>query len=225
MSDLTAVDILMLPDATMIERARELNTQMHQSVPDGFALDAHHRPHITLLQRYVRTSELTPVFDVVADAIGAADPDALQLRGVRVAHMQVASQAGMGLAGLVVEPSQAVLDLQRSLIAAVEPFAAQGGTAAAYVTTAEAPEINADTIEYVERYVPDHSGNNFVAHVTVGLAQLDFLTDLESRPFDAFTFHPAGFAVFQLGNNGTAQREMQTWDFTQTGRSPSGRQS
>ncbi|THA26978.1 hypothetical protein E4198_22025 [Streptomyces sp. RKND-216] len=223
--DLTAIDILMLPDATMIERSRVLNTQMRQSVPDGFRLDAHHRPHITLLQRYVRTSELTRVFAAVAETISSADPDALQLRGVRVAHMQVTSQAGVGLAALVVEPSQAVLDLQRSLIAAVAPFAEQGGTAAAYVTTAQAPEINADTVEYVERYVPDHSGDNFVAHVTVGLAQLDFLADLESRTFDAFTFHPAGFAVFQLGNNGTAQRELKTWDFSPKGKTPRGRQS
>ncbi|MEU3282995.1 hypothetical protein [Streptomyces antibioticus] len=217
MSDLTAVDVLMLPDATMIERARALNARLHQSVPDGFTLDAHHRPHITLLQRYVRTSDLSHVFGAVEDAIGSADPEALPLRGARVAHMPVTSQAGMGLAGLVVEPSRAVLDLQRSLIAVVAPFAVQGGSASAYVTTAEAPEINADTIEYVERYVPDHSGDNFVAHVTVGLARLDFLAELESEPFDAFTFHPAGFAVYQLGNNGTAQRELQTWGLTRTG--------
>ncbi|MEV6106423.1 hypothetical protein AB0M28_17120 [Streptomyces sp. NPDC051940] len=212
MSDLTAVDILMLPDETMLEQAGALNAQMRTSVPDGFALDARHRPHITLLQRYVRTSELERVFDAVAGVIGAADQGSLQLRGVKVAHMEVASYPGVGLAGIVVQPGQGVLDLQRSLIVAVEPFVAQGGTADAYVITEQEPEINENTIEYVERYVPDHSGENFIAHVTVGLAGLDFLADLESGPFDAFAFHPAAFAVFQLGNNGTAQRELRTWD-------------
>ncbi|MFI9187611.1 hypothetical protein ACIGXG_36025 [Streptomyces goshikiensis] len=212
MSDLTAVDILMLPDETMLERAGALNAQMRTSAPDGFALDARHRPHITLLQRYVRTSELDRAFDAVASVIGAADQDSLQLHGVKVAHMKVDAYPGVGLAGLVVQPSQGVLDLQRSLIAAVEPFVAQGGRADAYVMTEEEPEINEPTIEYVERYVPDHSGENYIAHVTVGLARLDFLADLESRPFDAFAFHPAAFAVFQLGNNGTAQRELRKWD-------------
>jgi hypothetical protein len=209
MSDLTAIDILILPDETMLGRATALNEEMRESVHEGFALDANHTPHITLLQRYVRSADLDRAFEAVAAVIDAADPGALELRGVKVAHMEVAAEPGLGLAGLVVQPSQGVLDLQASLIAAVEPYVESGGTADAYVTTAEEPEINEDTISYVERYVPDHSGENYLAHVTVGLAKLDFLTELESRPFDAFAFHPAGFAIFQLGNNGTAQRELK----------------
>lgn len=212
MSDLTAIDILMLPDETMLQRAGALNEEMRKSVPDGFALDAHHTPHITLLQRYVRSADLDQVFAAVEGVIGSANPAAIELHGVKVAHMEVAAQPGAGLAGLVAIPSQGVLDLQASLIAAVEPFVEAGGTTAAYATTAEEPEINADTIKYVGSYVPDHSGENFLAHVTVGLAKLDLLAELESKPFDVFPFHPAGFAVFQLGNNGTAQRELKRWD-------------
>jgi len=212
MSDLTAIDILMLPDETMLNRAGELNEEMRGSVPEGFALDARHTPHITLLQRYVRTADLDRVFEAVGGAIDAADPSSLELRGVKVAHMEVAAEPGLGLAGLVVQPSQGVLNLQASLIAAVEPYVEPGGTADAYVTTDEEPEINQDTIDYVEGYVPNHSGDNYLAHVTVGLAKLDFLADLESKPFDPFAFHLAGFAVFQLGNNGTAQRELKKWD-------------
>ena len=212
MSDLTAIDILMLPDETMHSRAEALNEQMRGSVPEGFALDANHTPHITLLQRYVRSADLDRVFEAAGGAIDAADPSSLELQGVKVAHMETAAQPGLGLAGLVVKPSQGVLDLQASLIAAVEPFVESGGTADAYVTTAAEPEINQDTINYIERYVPDHSGSNYLAHVTVGLAKLDFLTDLESKPFEPFAFHLAGFAVFHLGNNGTAQRELKKWD-------------
>ncbi|WP_030420283.1 hypothetical protein [Streptomyces sp. NRRL F-5065] len=196
MSDLTAIDILILPDDTMLQRAGALNAPIRASVPG--------------------------VFDAVGGVIGAAAPGSLQLRGVKLAHMEVASHPGVGLTGLVVQPSQGVLDVQRALIAAVEPFVAQGGTADAYVTTAEEPEINEDTVEYVEHYVPDHSGENFIAHVTVGLAQFDFLADLEDGPFDTFTFHRAGFAVFQLGNNRTAQRELQTWEVAAGGGSRRG---
>ena len=212
MGDLTAIDILMLPDATMHGRAEALNEEMRKSVPEGFALDANHTPHITLLQRYVRSADLDGAFEAVGGAIDAADTGSLELRGVEVAHMETVAQPGLGLAGLVVQPSQGVLDLQASLIAAVEPFVESGGTADAYVTTAAEPEINQDTINYIERYVPDHSGENYLAHVTVGLAKLDFLADLESKPFEPFAFHLAGFAVFQLGNNGTAQRQLRKWD-------------
>ena len=47
MTDLTAIDILINPDDTTIERARKVNAQLRRSVPDGFALDATHQPHIT----------------------------------------------------------------------------------------------------------------------------------------------------------------------------------
>ena len=87
-----------------------------------------------------------------------------------------------------------------------------GGTAAAYVTTSQEPDINQDTLRYIEHYVPEHSGPNYIGHVTIGLAKLGFLDALESALFDEFAFHPAGFAVFKLGNNGTAQLELKAWN-------------
>jgi hypothetical protein len=32
-----------------------------------------------------------------------------------------------------------------------------------------------------------------------------------AEPFDAFTFSPAGASVYQLGNFGTARKELKTW--------------
>jgi hypothetical protein len=91
------------------------------------------------------------------------------------------------------------------------PFTGTGGGAEAFATTPEDPEINIDTFTYVERYLPDHCGDNFVAHLTVGLAPLEFLARFEKQPFDSFEFRPAGIAVYQLGNNGTARRALRSW--------------
>jgi hypothetical protein len=66
-------------------------------------------------------------------------------------------------------------------------------------------------VKYVEDYVPAHSGPNYVAHVTVGYAELDDLTKIEAEPFDPLTFSPAGFSVYQLGNNGTAAKRLKSW--------------
>ena len=75
MSDLTAIDTLVNPDASMMARAKEVNTRLLQSVPppQGFALDEHHQPHITVLQRYVETSHLDDVFDAVGKLVGSVD--------------------------------------------------------------------------------------------------------------------------------------------------------
>jgi hypothetical protein len=211
MTDVTAIDILVEPDRAALDRASAENAVMRAEYADGFALDALHKPHVTLLQRYVRTADLDGVLAAVEALIGSHSLYDLTFRAHGIRHMPVAAVPGHGLAAIVVTPGPEVLALQSTLIDAVAPFVETGGTPAAFVTTAEEPEINADTLTYVERYVPDHSGANFLAHLTVGLAPLDFLVRVEKQHFDSFEFHLAGIAVYQLGNNGTARRELRTW--------------
>ena len=212
MTSLTAVDILIIPDDTMLTHAKAWNARLLESVPTGFVLDERHTPHITLLQRYVRTDQLDELYQAAGKVIAAAATSTLELTGVKLAHMKVAALPGIGLAGLLVKPGPAVLDLQAALIDAVAPFTDTPGTADAYVTSAAEPDINQDTIDYVEGYVPNHSGPNYLAHVTVGEAKLDDLADLEAQPFEPFTFHPTALAAYHLGNNGTAQVELHRWN-------------
>jgi hypothetical protein len=60
----------------------------------------------------------------------------------------------MGLAGIVIAPSAALLRLQQKLIDAVAPSSESGGTAAAYIT---APENAKQLIDYVDSYVPNRA--------------------------------------------------------------------
>jgi hypothetical protein len=211
MTRLIAIDILIDPDQSMIDRAKAANARMRRSVPDGFALDEHHQPHITTLQRYVRVADLDRVFDAVDEVVKAVDVGDLTLTAVAIKHLPVAALPGTGLAGIVIRPGPGVLDYQARLIEAIAPFCESGGTADAYARTDAEPDINQDTIDYIERYVPDHSGEHFLAHVTVGLATLDDLKGIEAEPFERLTFSPAGVSVYQLGNNGTAARHLRSW--------------
>jgi hypothetical protein len=211
MTDLTAIDILIDPDKAMISRAKAVNAELLESVPSGFALDEHHRPHITTLQRYVRSDDLDQVFGAVRGVLESVDVGGLALTAVALRHMAVDASPGVGLAGIVVKPAPAVLDFQAKLIDAIRPFTESGGTAEAYVRTEAEPDINQDTIDYIERYVPDHSGQNYLGHVTVGIAKLDKLEELEAEPFEELTFSPAGISVYQLGNNGTAAKHLKSW--------------
>src|SRR5260370_11603408 len=58
----TAIDIALEPDATMLHHAEAVNARLLKEFPKGFALDATHHPHISMLQRYVRTSDLDKVY-------------------------------------------------------------------------------------------------------------------------------------------------------------------
>lgn len=211
MTDLTAIDILIDPDQRMLSLAGATNARMLESVPSGFALDEHHRPHITTLQRYVRSDALDEVFAAVEGVIKTVDAASLTLTAIGLKHMTVAAIPGAGLTGIVVKPGPEVLDFQAKLIEAVRPFTESGGTAEAYVRTDAEPDINQDTIDYIEHYVPEHSGENYLAHITVGLAKLDDLEKIEAEPFDQLTFSPAGISVYQLGNNGTAAKHLTSW--------------
>src|SRR5262249_6851417 len=62
---LTAIDTLLDPDQTMLQKAIAANARLRESFPNGFALDETHQPHISMLQRYVRTADLDNVYGAV----------------------------------------------------------------------------------------------------------------------------------------------------------------
>ncbi len=70
MSDVTAIDILLEPDATMLEHARAANARLLKQFPKGYALDASHEPHISCLQRYVKADAPENVY--AAPSVGVA---------------------------------------------------------------------------------------------------------------------------------------------------------
>jgi hypothetical protein len=61
-SPVTAIDILLEPDATMVQHAQADNARLLKAYPGGFALDETHHPHITMLQQFVRTADLGKVY-------------------------------------------------------------------------------------------------------------------------------------------------------------------
>src|SRR5271166_2452203 len=213
MSDLTAIDILINPDEATIEHARKVNARMRQSVPDGYALDATHQPHITTLQRYVRSADLDDVFEAVGETVAKTDMTSLSYQAVAIRHTDW-GVPGQGLAVLLVQPSPEVLDFQASLLAAVTPFVGSRGTAAAFVRD-PGEEISQSTMDWVEGFVPAQIGaGKYIAHITVGFATLEDLKVIEAEPFDPFAVRPAGVAVYHLGDSGTARTQLRAWPLT-----------
>ncbi|MFN7737844.1 MAG: 2'-5' RNA ligase family protein [Pirellula sp.] len=205
---LTAIDVLLLPDSTMVKLAKEANDQLREVYPEGFALDATHRPHITLLQRYVRTKDLDSVYTAVKQVFNREQPYGWELEATGYYYLNFDNT---GLAGIVIRPTPQLLKLQQAVIEAVAPYAEPNGTAAAYVTSPENPDINEPTLNYVNTFIPERNGVNFNPHVTVGVGPLDFVEKMKAAPFNKTKFTVAGAAVFQLGDNGTAQKQLWAW--------------
>jgi hypothetical protein len=205
----TAIDILLDPDATMVKHAEAANARLLKDFPKGFALGQTHYPHISCLQRYVKTADLDKVYEAVGKVLAEEKPLAWKLKAYKYYYIP---WKDLGLAGIVIEPTDDLLRYQQKLIDAVAPFTVATGTAAAFVTTQDDPEINQPTIDYVATFVPDASGKKFNPHVTIGIATQDYLKQMLDEKFEAFTFSPAGAAVYHLGNFGTARQELKRWE-------------
>jgi hypothetical protein len=211
MNQLTAIDVLLDPDDSAIERAKVVNAQMLESMPQGWALDDTHIPHITTLQRYVRTAELDSVCDAVEAVVAEINPASLAYRAVSITHADWGFP-GYGPAVLLVDVNAAVLDFQAKLVVAIQPFTESGGTAAAFVTDADEPDISQTIVDWVERFVPAQIGDgNYLPHLTVGVATFDDLKVIEAHSFEAFPVRPVSVAVYHLGNNGTARELLKEW--------------
>jgi hypothetical protein len=206
---ITAIDILLLPGDTMLKHAQATNDRLRKVFPEGFALDATHHPHVTLVQRFVLTENLDKVYDAVGKVFENADVTGLKLEAFKYYYIP---DKDLGLSGIVVKPTPELLKLEQQVIDAVTPFAVKTGTSAAFVTTPENPEVLPALIEYVTTFVPEASGEHYVPHVTTGLATREYLDKMLKEPFESFTFSPVGAAVYQLGHFGTAAKKLKEWD-------------
>jgi len=208
-SEITAIDILLRPDATMLEHAAANNARLLEAYPKGFALDAAHTPHITMLQCFVRTADLEKVYAAEGAVFAAADVTAIKLEAFKYYY---APAGATGVAGISAKPTPEILKLQADIIAAAKPFMAETGPIGAFTAPHEDRAIDEGLIAYVSSFVPKMSGANFNPHVSTGVAPRDYLDKMLAEPFEPFTFSPAGAAVFQLGPFGTAAKKLKEWD-------------
>ena len=205
----TAIDILLEPDVAMLQQAEAANARLLQVYPNGFTLDAAHRPHITLLQCFVRTADLDKVYSAVESVLTATNVNQMKLEAFKYYY---APAGATGVAGICAKPIPEILKLQTDIIAAARPFMVKTALIGAFTAPHDDPAIDAGLIEYVSTFVPKMSGVNFNPHVSTGVAPKAYLDQMVAEPFVQFTFTPVGAAVYQLGPYGTAAKQLKQWD-------------
>jgi len=191
----------------MLRHARVVNGRLLSVFPKGFALDATHRPHITLVQRFVLTENPDKVYGAVGKVFASADVTGLKLEAFK--HYYIPNR-DIDLSGIVIKPSPELIKLELKGIDAVAPFAVKTGTSAAFVT-GDVPEVLPALIAYVKEFVPKSSGENFHPHVSTGVATKEYLDRMLAEPFKTFTSHPqarlftsSATSVRQRGNSSSS---------------------
>lgn len=207
---ITAIDILLKPDATMLKHSAANNARLLKVYPKGFSLDASHTPHITMLQCFVRTADLDKLYSAEAKVLAAANVNALKLEAFK--YYYAPADATTGVAGICAKPTPEILMLQAEVIAAAKPFMVERGPIGAFTAPHDNPATDAAIIDYVSSFDPKMSGANFNPHVSTGVAPKDYLDKMLKEPFENYSFSPAGAAVYQLGPFGTAAKKLKEWD-------------
>ncbi len=207
---ITAIDILLEPDAVMLAKADAANARLRKAFPKGFALDESHRAHVTVIQRFVHTADLDNVYAAANKVLAKSNVRAMRLEAFKYVYMP---SGETGLAGIVARPTPALLALQADLLAAVAPYTVATGNSTAFVTTPDDPVIDPVLISYVSTFATTAAGEKYGPHVTIGVALRADLDKMLAEPFEAFTFAPVGAAVYQLGQFGTASRKLKQLDW------------
>lgn len=129
---LIAINILLDSDPATLERAQATNARLCRDYPDGFALAANNAPHITLLQRFVRTA--TGLYEL--------------------------TYKNLALVGIVIEPTEDLIRLQQKIIDAIAPFAEEKGTGEAFAPRPDGGAISQPTVDNANTFVGPRTGLN-----------------------------------------------------------------
>jgi phosphoserine phosphatase len=208
-SEITAIDILLQPDATMLTAAAANNARLRSAYPQGFALDEAHTPHITMLQCFVRNADLAALYAAEEKVLAAANVTAMKLEANKLYY--IPAGGGLGVAGICATPTPEIVTLQAAIIAAAAPFILRNGPIAAFTAGHDDPAIDAAIIQYVSTFEQIGAGEKFNPHVSTGNGPTAYLDQMLAEPFTPFTFSPVGAAVYQLGPFGTAAKELKRW--------------
>lgn len=208
-SEIKAIDILLEPDARMLAHAESNNARLREVFPDGFALDAEHRPHVTLLQCFVAADDLEALCDAAGVVLRNANVTNMELQAVRYSYTP---GPGMGVAGIWVAVTPELSKLQADVIAAAAPLMVETAGIDAFTAGHGNPAFDTALIDYVSGFVAKGAGANFDPHVSTGIAATDYLDRMVAEPFAPFAFATATAAVYQIGPFGTAARLLKRWD-------------
>ena len=127
-----AIDILIEPDTVMVREANGVNAELRKNYPKGYALDASHSPHITLVQRFVLARDLDAVEAAVTGALKSGPSFPLKLKTTNFVSVE---WAGVAVVVYAVERTPELMQLENKIVDAVQPFAVKGGTADAFAKT------------------------------------------------------------------------------------------
>jgi hypothetical protein len=206
---IVAIDVLLEPSADMAAFAEAANKGLRRAYPAGYSLGAKQAPHISLVHRYVRAGDLPKLEAKLSAMLADHNPLVIELTATGYSHSE---WDGLALMIIDIQRNDSLNRVQAKVAEVAEEFAVAEGTAEAFAVNDELPRVDASVVTYVKEFIPKASGKNFKPHITIGRAQASIVKDIEAVAFPARRFRAAGVAIYQLGDFGTAQKKLWSWN-------------
>lgn len=206
-----AINIALVPEANMTNYAKNINQELRKIYPQGFELNDSHHPHITLLQQYVKKDDLENIYRDLSGILTTTTTEKWIFNSDKFSIHPINNTMGALLLDVV--PTSKLAALQNKIIMAMQPYLLSSATADAFDSSENEPQINQFTFDYVRNFVSNSAGKNYHPHITLGLAPIEILNNFRNQKPLVSSFSPARISIFQLGNNGTARRQLTTWKF------------
>jgi len=147
------------------------------------------KPHITLLQGFVRSSNVHTFSANIAMIMATTDLERLTVKPI-----------SGGPAGAV-DPSPELRRLQERLVEIFSAYTVDPSEDLSLIVTPDGSHLSNEAIQHVLYFVPHASGVNYRPHLVAGTTQ----------PAPAAGFKPMGASVYQLDHAGVATRTLWTW--------------
>lgn len=150
------------------------------------------RSHITMVRRFVRSSEVHEVCAALGAVMGSTNLATLKLKAT-----------GSNATALLLDPSQDLRRLEERMADALHLFSENPADAHEYIATPDRSPMDEAVIAAVYNFVPEHSGVNFRPQLLVAPGQ--------TPAADSVVVNATGLSVYQIGRSGTADRVLWTW--------------
>jgi 2'-5' RNA ligase len=188
-----AIDVVVLPDGTMTEKAIEVNRELVEQAGEKIVLNKEScLPHISTAMGCMEESDIPGVGEILQEIGGRTSLGQLQVISIQTSTNLVGEEVSV----FEVEKTSELQSLHEEIMEKLAPYLSSDvGKQMLY----DPAEVGQSTLLWIKNYREKSSFENFFPHITIGYGQI------ENGPFP-IKFDAAKLALCHLGNHCTCRQ-------------------
>lgn len=188
-----AVDVVLLPDETMTDRAIEINAELVEKFGNEIVLNEEScLPHISLAMGSIEEADIAPVGKVLEEIAKKTSLSDLKVVGIRSSG----NSKGQTVSVFEVEKTKELYLLHEEVMNKLTPYLSTDVTEDMIYGEQEVAE---STLLWIKNYRKKAGFENFFPHITVGYGQVE-------SHVPPISFTPSELALCHVGNHCTCKK-------------------